>query len=143
MPGTCALGTPANPLASSLRRVHSPAATRAVASSPPKNSRMPGPIRPASIEYLTRKMPPSASATPPIQTVQRVPNFSSKLMTGSDGAVAADGTDDSGGRGFGSDGGKTGSGSGGVGGPAAVVVTIGSGSGVGADTSGCCRGAAP
>jgi hypothetical protein len=34
-------------------------------------------------------MPPSASATPPIQTVQRVPNFSSKLCSGGCGAAAA------------------------------------------------------
>ena len=83
----CALSTPAKPAASSFRRVHSPPATSAAERSPPKNSRMPGPIRPASIEYLTRKMPPSASATPPIQTVQRVPNFSSKLFAGASSAA--------------------------------------------------------
>ncbi len=35
--------------------------------------------RPDSIEYLTRKMPPSASASPPAQTAQRAPSRLSKL----------------------------------------------------------------
>src|SRR3982750_4061642 len=81
MLGMSAAGIAAKPASCFCRRVHSPPAMRAAASKAPKNNRKPGPIRPASMEYLTRKMPPSASATPPIQTVQRVPNFSSKLMT--------------------------------------------------------------
>src|SRR6476646_1063920 len=81
MLGMSAAGIAAKPTSCFCRRVHSPPAMRAAASKAPKNNRKPGPIRPASMEYLTRKMPPSASATPPIQTVQRVPNFSSKPIT--------------------------------------------------------------
>ena len=38
-----------------------------------------GPSQPSWMEYWTRKIPPSASATPPAQTTQRVPKRSSKL----------------------------------------------------------------
>ena len=75
----------------SRRRVHSPAAISAAASSPPRKTRTPGPIRPASIEYCTRKMPPSASASPPIQTTQLAPKRSSKLFAGSAGGAGGGG----------------------------------------------------
>src|SRR6185312_1735041 len=48
-----------------------------------------GPMRPASIEYLTRKMPPSARATPPTHTTQRVPKRSSRLAADWGAASAA------------------------------------------------------
>ena len=76
------VGDATRPTAISRRRVHSPAAISAVASRPPRKTRTPGPIRPASIEYCTRKMPPSASASPPIQTTQLAPKRSSKLFAG-------------------------------------------------------------
>src|SRR4029077_6964552 len=86
MLGMCAVGTPAKPVSWSLRRVHSPAAINAAASSPPRKIRTPGPISPASIENCTRKMPPSASARPPIHTTQLAPKRSSKLLPGSAGS---------------------------------------------------------
>ena len=135
----CALETPAKPEAISLRRVHSPPATSAAETSPPKNRRRPGPIRPASIEYLTRKMMPSASATPPIQTVQRVPNFSSKLCAGCSsaagggGAAAAD---------AGSETGVAVDGGSGACGGSAVTVSGGAAAGAGGGVAGCGTAAA-
>src|SRR3954470_8956795 len=86
MLGMCAVGTLASPRENSRRRVHSPAATKAVAKSPARKMRTPGPSSPASIEYCTMKMPPRASATPPIQTTQFTPKRSSKLFAGGSGA---------------------------------------------------------
>ena len=78
----CAAGMLPNAVATSLRRSHSPAAINDAANRPPRKMRTPGPISPASIEYCTRKMPPSASASPPIHTTQLAPKRSSKLFVG-------------------------------------------------------------
>src|SRR5207237_4158709 len=61
-------------------------AISAAASSPPRKMRTPGPISPASIENCTRKIPPSASASPPIHTTQLAPKRSSKLLVGGAGS---------------------------------------------------------
>ena len=91
MLGMCAAGTFASGNATSRRRVHSPAAISAMASRPPRKMRTPGPISPASIEYCTMKMPPSASAMPPIHTTQLAPKRSSKLFAGGAGSAGGRG----------------------------------------------------
>src|SRR5437016_5611625 len=99
MLGMCAVGTLASGTTNSRRRVHSPAAINAAASRPPRKMRTPGPISPASMENCTMKMPPSASAIPPIHTTQLAPKRSSKLGEG--GAGSGGSGDCGGGGGFG------------------------------------------
>ena len=80
MLGMCCFGMAAMPAAISLRRAHSPAAINNAEKTPARKMRTPGPSRPCSMVKRTRKMPPSASARPPIQTTHCVPNFSSSVV---------------------------------------------------------------
>src|SRR5258708_35801402 len=62
----------------------------------PNRTRRPGQNRPCTIEYFPRKMPPSASATPPTHTTHWVPKRFSKspksvLAEAGGGAAASPG----------------------------------------------------
>src|SRR5215813_6624981 len=87
--GICALEMPAMPVFSSLRRVHSPAPISKTARSAPRDTRVPGPNQPCSIDKRNMKKPPQATARPPAQTTHWVPKRSSRL--GLDLAAAATG----------------------------------------------------
>ena len=65
-----------------LAATHCAAARSARPRSPASAQRTAGLKRPVSIEYLTRKMPDSASAMPPIQTGRRAPICCSQLIAG-------------------------------------------------------------
>ena len=89
MLGTCAAGIACTGEARSLRRNHSPAAINASENRAASAMRTPGPKMPCSIEKRTSSRPPNASRRPPAHTAQRVPSFSSSVVSVGAGAGGA------------------------------------------------------
>src|SRR5690242_18548903 len=100
---------PSGSAASGCRRAASLRPSSAKPSSSPRATRAVGPKKPCSIEYFTRKTPPSAKASAPSHTAQRRMIHASQLSRAAAGATV------------GGDGWVTGDGSGGGGGGAGAL----------------------